>query len=207
MTRLTHDEVTALFQAQGVSSHRHYAVKCVACETVQSMQSLVDAGCDPNEVQRYFGFSCVGRWKGAASPFTDADKLIKGEGCNWTLGGLFHIHKFEVVDEEGKGHPMFEIATPLEAQQLESHTILMGMQQNLRKEGLSFWAIYENPRDFPGKFVVRQHFASKESPKPVALVDAIVVDSIEKAREAIPAGLLNLGRHPADDPVIHEVWM
>ena len=39
-----------------------------------------------------------------------------GKPCNWTLGGLFALHKLEVVTPDGEKHPRFELATPAEAQ-------------------------------------------------------------------------------------------
>lgn len=95
----------------------HLAFKCPICGTVQSAHDLITAGAgkDFDEVEKYLGFSCVGR-------FTNAGPHKKGtppgKGCDWTLGGLFAIHKLEVVTEEdGKHHPRFEPATKEEAQQ------------------------------------------------------------------------------------------
>lgn len=71
--------------------------KCVKCGTVQCAQDFIDKGIGNNfqEVQHYLGFSCIGR-------FTE-DK-----GCDWTLGGLFQIHKLEIIDDDGINHPHFE---------------------------------------------------------------------------------------------------
>jgi len=71
--------------------------KCPRCGEVQSAEDLVAAGVDKDDVQKYMGFSCIGR-------FTD-DK-----GCDWTLGGLFRLHELEIVDEEGNHHPYFDLA-------------------------------------------------------------------------------------------------
>lgn len=96
---------------------RHLAFTCVMCGTIQSMESLIraGAGATEDEVEKYIGFSCVGR-------FTDAGPhqpgTPPGRGCKWTLGGLLQLHKLEVVDPEGKRHPHFQPATPEEAQAL-----------------------------------------------------------------------------------------
>lgn len=101
--------------AQGVPQV-HLALKCPICGTVQSAHDLIAAGAgkDFEEVEKYLGFSCVGR-------FTNEGPHEKGtppgKGCNWTLGGLFRIHKLEVVTEDGKHHPRFEPASKEEAQQ------------------------------------------------------------------------------------------
>ncbi len=70
---------------------------------------------------------------------------------------------------------------------------------------LPMYAIYHNPSDFPGKFVVRRFLISD-----VALADRnpwIVTETLEKARRTIPQyGLVCLGRSTGDDPVIVETW-
>lgn len=76
---------------------------------------------------------------------------------------------------------------------------------------LYLWVIYEDPRDYPNRFVVRRwvcgfgSIALKQAtpdPEPTA-----VVFTLEQARAAIPAGAVNLGRYANDDPAIREVWM
>ncbi|MDF0377660.1 hypothetical protein GOC95_05520 [Methylophilus sp. YYY-1] len=91
-----------------------YAFVCPRCRTVQSAQDLIKAGAGENfeQVEKYLGFSCFGRFTNAGAP----TKGQKGP-CNWTLGGLFQIHNLEIVDEDGKHHPIFEPASPELAQQ------------------------------------------------------------------------------------------
>jgi len=104
--------------AQGVSGRQHFALRCPMCGTVQSATSLIkaEAGSDFYEVEKYLGFSCVGRFTGAGYPREKPD----GEPCNWTLGGMFTLHTLEVETVDGKRHPRFEVATPEEAQALEA---------------------------------------------------------------------------------------
>ena len=116
MRTLTVDEFHSELKAQGVIRHEDFALVCPRCKTVQSGQSLIDAGAGANfeEVEKYLGFSCVGR-------FTDAGEARRnpdGKPCNWTLGGLFKLHELEVVTPDGKSHPRFEVATPEQAQEL-----------------------------------------------------------------------------------------
>lgn len=68
------------------------------------------------------------------------------------------------------------------------------------------YVIYVNPRDFPGKVVVRRWGIEADGP---AAEDEpmLVTDSIDQAREALPPGLFNVRRSPNDDPVIAEVWI
>jgi hypothetical protein len=101
-------------RAQGMK-REYVAVICPACNTVQTAQDLINAGAGISyeDVEKYLGFSCVGRFTGAGSPNKNS-----GKPCNWTLGGLFQIHEMVVVTEDGEEHPFFELATP---EQAKSH--------------------------------------------------------------------------------------
>ena len=114
--RITIDEFHTRIRAQGVP-REHVATRCPMCGTVQSMTSLVRAGAagGVEEVEKYFGYSCVGRWTGAGSPSQERGKR---RGCNWTLGGLLRMHKLEVVTEDGTAHPTFEPVSADEARAL-----------------------------------------------------------------------------------------
>lgn len=113
---ITLDSFREALKAQGVSSRDHYAFKCPMCGTVQSIHSFRAVGVDASEAEKQIGFSCIGRQTGAGSPRKTPD----GKPCNWTLGGLFRLHKLEVTDDDGKANPFFEIASPDEAQALEA---------------------------------------------------------------------------------------
>lgn len=116
--RITLDELHAELRAQGVSAREHFAFRCVCCGTIQSGTSLMRAGAGAtfDDVERWLGFSCVGRFTNAGPRKKDDPP---GRGCDWTLGGFFTIHKLEVVTPDGKACPLFEPATPDEAQALE----------------------------------------------------------------------------------------
>lgn len=117
LRRLTIPEFHAELKGQGVPSHEDFAFRCPMCGTVQSARSLIAAGAGASfdEVERFLGWSCVGRWTNAGPP---AAKAAPGKGCDWTLGGLFRLHKLVVVDEKGGEHPRFEPATSAEALEL-----------------------------------------------------------------------------------------
>lgn len=70
------------------------------------------------------------------------------------------------------------------------------------------FTIYEKPKDYPDKFVVRRwgvvHGRSMPVPDPKAWA---VTDSLEMARKSLPRGLYRTARHPQDDPVIVETWV
>lgn len=117
MQTMTIPEFHAALKAQGVSSREDFAFRCPMCGTVRSARSLMlgGAGGGFDEVERFLGFSCVGR-------FTDAgphkNGVPAGRGCDWTLGGLLSLHCLEVIDQDGVGHPRFEPASAQEAQEL-----------------------------------------------------------------------------------------
>lgn len=114
MKEITHQEFVAQLKAQGVP-RRHVAFICPMCKTPQSMDCLINAGAGKTEddVEKYIGFSCVGRWTKAGGPRKQPD----GKPCNWTLGGLLSLHDLVVI-HEGKKHPHFEVATLEQAQAL-----------------------------------------------------------------------------------------
>ena len=68
------------------------------------------------------------------------------------------------------------------------------------------YVVYVNPRDFPGKVVVRRWGIDADGPaaedEPMA-----VTNSLNEARDALPDGLIKIRRSPNDDPVIAEVWI
>lgn len=110
MKTVTLDEFQDLIKSQGRERIEDVTFRCPVCGTLQSAQDLIDAGAGSNmrEVEKYVGFSCVGRFTGAGAHVKDEPP---GRGCNWTLGGLFRAHELEVVTPDGKHHPMFEPAT------------------------------------------------------------------------------------------------
>lgn len=113
MISMTLDEVRAAFKAQGVAHPADYAWVCPACKTVQSARDFAATGVSVEQAERYIGWSCIGRYR----PNTRiAEEAKPGEGCDWTLGGLFKFHELEIIDDTGQKHPRFAIATPTQAQ-------------------------------------------------------------------------------------------
>jgi len=70
---------------------------------------------------------------------------------------------------------------------------------------LSIWTITRNPIDHPGKFVTRRHDVTAAGS--TATGDHTIADNLGIARNAVPVGSVNIGREPADDPVIVESWI
>jgi hypothetical protein len=108
------EDFKAAILAQGVPKE-HFAFVCPMCGCIQSATSLINAGAGENyyQVEKYLAFSCVGRFTGAGSP--PATKSADSKGCNWTLGGLFSLHRLVVVTPDGVKHPRFELASADEA--------------------------------------------------------------------------------------------
>lgn len=104
---MTLDEFHAACMAQAPSSDL-IVFKCPMCATLQTGRELIaaGAGADFDAVEKYLAFSCIGRFTGAGSPRTHPD----GNACNWTLGGMFQVHRVEVVTPDGARHPRFELA-------------------------------------------------------------------------------------------------
>lgn len=96
METMTLDEFQAALKAQGKPIEQ-VTLECPRCGTLQCANDLIAAGAgnDLDEVEKYLGFSCIGRFD-------------KSKGCDWTLGGLFKLHKFEVITPDGKHHPRFK---------------------------------------------------------------------------------------------------
>lgn len=62
--------------------------------------------------------------------------------------------------------------------------------------------VYENPRDFPGKWVAR--LFDLKRPTPIMAI----AGSYEELLQTMPSsGMIRMPRRPDDDPVIREVWL
>jgi hypothetical protein len=74
------------------------------------------------------------------------------------------------------------------------------------QEVLSMWVIYDHPRDYPEKYVVRRHVVEYPGTyRPTE--DYSLHDTLNDARKAIPHWTVRLERHPQDDVVILETWL
>lgn len=113
MKTLTLEQFQQACRDQKVPAREDIAMVCPMCGTVQSARDLIAAGAGSSfeEVEKYLGFSCLGRFTGAPGPRHKLD----GKPCDWTLGGLFKTHKLEVLTPDGKRWPQFELATPEQA--------------------------------------------------------------------------------------------
>lgn len=70
---------------------------------------------------------------------------------------------------------------------------------------MSQWVVYDHPRDYPEKFVLRRWNIS--AGQMIATDEMALADTLELIREAVPPGLYCLKRFTEDDPCIVEVWL
>lgn len=68
---------------------------------------------------------------------------------------------------------------------------------------LSLYVIYNEPSDYPGKFVLRR-WGTITGPDKEPMV---VSDHLNDLYDKMPEARINLGRADNDDPVIYEVWI
>lgn len=76
--------------------------------------------------------------------------------------------------------------------------------QNETRERFLLWTVYESPKEFPGLFIVRPHWAD-ETYRPLPC--HIEADTLDAARDMLPRGVRNIGRDKRADPAIVEVWI
>jgi hypothetical protein len=70
---------------------------------------------------------------------------------------------------------------------------------------LFMYVVYENPRDFPGQFVLREHYVDPSGVH--AQSGYKLASTLEEIRAFVPPGMTNIGREPEDEPQIREVWI
>ena len=72
---------------------------------------------------------------------------------------------------------------------------------------LAMWTVYNNPTDYPGKFVARRFDVDGNGPRPSASI--IVMDDLDKLRDvlAFEMHLTCLTRNEGDEPQIVETWL
>ena len=67
------------------------------------------------------------------------------------------------------------------------------------------YVIYDHPRDYPDEFVVRVWAVAGD----LIIANQVLgrTQTLKEARNLLPYGLINRGRHGNDDPAIAEVWI
>lgn len=69
---------------------------------------------------------------------------------------------------------------------------------------MTLWVIYHNLSDHPGKFVVRRWLVGESM---VCGRHEIWTDTLDSARQWIPAGLYRVSRCVDDDSSLAEAWI
>lgn len=69
---------------------------------------------------------------------------------------------------------------------------------------MTLWVIYHNQSDHPGKFVVRRWWVGESIS---CDRHEILTDTLDSARQWIPAGLYRVGRRVDDDSSLAEAWI
>lgn len=78
----------------------------------------------------------------------------------------------------------------------------------MSKRLLPVVVIYQDPSDFPGKFVARRQWVTKGGTIEIEACPLAVVDSLDEARAVVPAQQsYRADRLPNDDPSILEIWI
>ena len=73
------------------------------------------------------------------------------------------------------------------------------------RDRLPMWVICRpTTNDFTGQWTARMHLTL---PAPGATNLLIVGETIEIVRGQLQSGLIRIGRQPADDPEIEEIWL
>ena len=68
-------------------------------------------------------------------------------------------------------------------------------------EVLTMWTVYDHPRDYPDKWVLRAWDMPGGRRETVE-----TADTLEEIRAKIPPSLFRAPRNPGDDPAIYETW-
>jgi hypothetical protein len=113
MKTMTQAELVAELRQRFGDDARQWTFICPICKTRQNANDFFATGQfkpGTGEVNKYLGFSCIGRFTGAGP---HKPGRAPGRGCDWTLGGLLQVHELEIILPNGKRSPAMEMAAPL----------------------------------------------------------------------------------------------
>jgi hypothetical protein len=73
---------------------------------------------------------------------------------------------------------------------------------------MEMFVVYERPRDYPDKFVVRRWWIGKTPGEPEADKDWFYLgETLDDVRAHVPGWCVRLERDPNDEPHIVECWI
>jgi len=70
---------------------------------------------------------------------------------------------------------------------------------------MDLYTIYDHPKDYPDKIVVRRWFIGRGKTEDKGVW--CLAKTLEEARESLPEGLVNISRYSEDDYGIIESWV
>lgn len=70
---------------------------------------------------------------------------------------------------------------------------------------LEQYVVYNSPKDYPNKYVVRRFLIGNGTLEPKEVV--AISESKNEVLKHIPGDRVKIDRHENDDPVIEEVWI
>ena len=79
----------------------------------------------------------------------------------------------------------------------------MTEQNPLPDNRLRIWTVYQNPSDYPEKFVARLWCNDQATGSIIIAPD---LDTLHETLHVEYGGLHRMARHPDDDPTIVETW-
>src|SRR5689334_6919969 len=94
---MTHDEWVTRGRELFGEDKRTWRFRCVRCGNVQSHELVKERNPQIGDTSSWIYYACEGRH-------------TPNVGCDWSLGGLFRIHKLEVIVGDLRT-PCFEFAT------------------------------------------------------------------------------------------------
>lgn len=104
-TRMTHEKWISTAENRFGKNAQKWAFKCPSCGHVATVAQYKAAGAKESQV----GFNCIGRHAGGKDVVT-IFQTDKGQGCNYTQGGLFGLAKTIVSFPDGRELPVFDFA-------------------------------------------------------------------------------------------------
>lgn len=107
------DKLTLIFHADWVKEAERrfgkdamkWSFKCPSCGHVATVADYKAAGASQAQV----AFNCIGRHAGG-DDVVEIFQADKGQGCNYTQGGLFTLARTLVQMEDGSEVPVFDFA-------------------------------------------------------------------------------------------------
>jgi hypothetical protein len=103
--RISHADWIKEAEAKFGGDAHKWAFKCPSCGHVATIAQYKAAGANESQV----GFNCIGRHAGGED-VVEIFQPDKGQGCNYTQGGLFTLSRTMVIMPDGRELPVFDFA-------------------------------------------------------------------------------------------------